>query len=122
MCNPRVSAEVRYASKGHVIFSLLYHTGVRREACRSLDVADWHPEEEYIEIQHKPDVSVSTPLKLQADGERNLPILDAGLSEAMDDPLSQNRIQHTGPDGREPLFTTNNGHISGTPFRQSSTE
>jgi site-specific recombinase XerD len=102
-----------YASKEHVIFTLLYHTGMRRGACVSLDVADWHSEDEYIEVQHRPDASVSTPLKLQQEGERNLSILDAGLSEAMDDYLSHNRIPQTEPDGREPLFTTSNGRISG---------
>jgi integrase len=102
-----------YASKEHVIFSLLYHTGMRRGACVSLDVGNWESDEEYIEIQHQPDASVRTPLKLKQEGERNLSILDAGLSEAMDDYLSHNRIPHTEPDGREPLFTTRNGRISG---------
>ncbi|AAV46393.1 phage integrase [Haloarcula marismortui ATCC 43049] len=102
-----------YATKEHVIFSLLYHTGMRRGACVSLDAADWHSEDEYIEVQHRPDASVSTPLKLKQEGERNLSILDAGLSEAVDDYISHNRIPHTEPDGREPLFTTSNGRISG---------
>ncbi|TQR22226.1 hypothetical protein C9J85_07520 [Haloferax sp. wsp5] len=31
----------------------------------------------------------------------------------MDDYISHNRIPHTEPDGREPLFTTSNGRISG---------
>ena len=102
-----------YASKEHVIFSLLYHTGMRRGACVSLDVADWHSEGEYIEVQHRPDASVSTPLKLKREGERNLSILDVSLSEAMDDYISHNRVPHTEPDGREPLFTTSGGRISG---------
>jgi site-specific recombinase XerD len=70
-----------FASKEHVIFSLLYHTGMRRGACRSLDVGDWHSEEEYIEVHHRPDASVSTPLKLKQEGERNLSILDATLTD-----------------------------------------
>jgi len=102
-----------YATKEHVIFSLLYHTGMRRGACVSLDVADWHSEDEYVEVQHRPDASVSTPLKLKQEGERNLSILNARLSEAMEDYLSHNRIPHTEPDGREPLFTTSHGRISG---------
>jgi site-specific recombinase XerD len=102
-----------YASKEHVIFSLLYHTGIRRGACVSIDLADWHSEDEYIEVQHRPDASVSTPLKLQYEGERNLSILDAGLTEAIEDYLSHNRIPHTEPDERKPLFTTSNGRISG---------
>jgi len=102
-----------YGSKEHVIFCLLYHTGMRKRACVSLDVVGWHSEDEYIEVQYWPDASVSTPLKLKQGGERNLSILDAGLSEAMDDYLSHNRIPHTEPDGRESLCTTSNGRISG---------
>jgi site-specific recombinase XerD len=102
-----------YASKEHVIFSLLYHTGMRRGACVSLDLADWNSDERYIEVHHRPDASVSTPLKLKKEGERNLSILDANLSEAIDDYISHNRIPHTESDRREPLFTTSNGRISG---------
>ena len=103
----------QYASKEHVIFSLLYHTGMRRGACRSLDVGSWHSEEEYIEVEHKPEASVPTPLKLKNEGERNLSILDGNLIEAIEDYLAHNRIPHTEPDGREPLFTTEQGRISG---------
>jgi site-specific recombinase XerD len=102
-----------YGSKEHVIFALLYHTGMRRGACRSLDLADWHSHEEFLEVNHRPDASVPTPLKLKQEGERNLSILDAGLVEALNDYIAHSRIEHTEPDGREPLFTTSNGRISG---------
>jgi hypothetical protein len=75
-----------------------------RRACVSLDVADWHSEDEYIEVQHRPDASIRTPLKLKQEGERYLSIFDADISEAMDDYISHNRISHTEADGREPLF------------------
>jgi site-specific recombinase XerD len=102
-----------YASKEHVIFALLYHTGMRRGACRALDIGDWHPDEEYLEVRHRPDAAVSTPLKLKQEGERNLSILDASLVEALNDYIENQRVSHVEDDGREPLFTTSQGRISG---------
>lgn len=102
-----------YASRDHALFFTLYHTGMRRGACVSLDVGDWHPEEEYLSIRHRPEAANPTPLKLQEQGERDVSIVDPSLVQVLNDYIEQNRIPQEEADGREPLFTTRNGRATG---------
>lgn len=102
-----------YASRDHALFFTLYHTGMRRGAAVSLDVDDWHPEEEYLSIRHRPDAANPTPLKLQDQGERNVSIVNPSLVRVLNDYTQEHRIPQEEPDGREPLFTTRQGRATG---------
>lgn len=44
-----------YASLDHVLFYLLYHTGMRIGTARALDVEDWNQKEALLYVQHRPD-------------------------------------------------------------------
>lgn len=102
-------AEFHYASLKHVIFSLTYHTGARRSAIHGLDIEDWHPEEQYISLRHRPDEG--TRLKLGTDGERNVSITDNRLVTTLEDYISHQRDDVTDDYGRNPLFTSPQGRL-----------
>lgn len=51
----------RYASVEHVILALLWETAMRRGALRSLDVDDYDPDAQLLEIHHRPETG--TPIK-----------------------------------------------------------
>ena len=57
-----------YASRNHVVLELLWHTALRTGSLRALDLEDYHPEEQYLEVLHRPDTE--TPLK---KGRRGTP-------------------------------------------------
>lgn len=105
-----------YASRDHVVFHLLWHTGIRLGSLRALDLSDWcieysdGREDAYLAIRHRPNTG--TPLKLQEMGERNISILDKDLINAVQDYIDRNRAEITDDNGREPLITTNQGRIS----------
>jgi len=65
--------EYRYASVDHVILALLWTTGVRIGALRSLDIDDVHIDERWIDVRHRPDTE--TPLKNNTYGHKYLNIL-----------------------------------------------
>ena len=59
-----------YASARHAQFALMWDTGVRLGALRSLDLDDYHSDEAYIELHHRPDTG--TPLKNGRKSERQV--------------------------------------------------
>jgi site-specific recombinase XerD len=98
-----------YATLRHVLFHLLWHTGIRTGAAHALDVDDWHSDEGYISVQHRPETD--TPLKLQERGERHISITKPSLHEAIDDYLEINRPEVTDEHGRQPLFASEQGRL-----------
>lgn len=42
----------KYASRPHVTLALSWYTIMRRGAARALDVDDYHPEEQCLEVRH----------------------------------------------------------------------
>lgn len=102
---------VRYewATLEHLTFHLAYHTGMRRSALYALDVDDWHSDEQWFAVRHRPETE--TPLKLQEEGERNLSIRSDTLSEAIDDYLRMNRPEVEDEHGREPFFASTHGRL-----------
>ena len=54
----------QFASLDHVLLSLLWTTGMRIGAVRSLDVSDIHPDERWADVVHRP--KTDTPLEKQA--------------------------------------------------------
>ena len=100
-----------YASRQHVTIALLWHTMLRRGAARALDVGDYDPEEQCLEVRHRPDSD--TPIKNGIDGERFIG-LSGWLCQLLDDWLRDCRPDVTDDYGREPLLATQYGRPSKT--------
>jgi integrase len=107
--------QYEYASQRHITFSLLWYTGMRVGAARSLDLQDFNEKEQYIEIHHRPETD--TPLKNGINGERPVS-LDEVRTELLSDYIDARRDDVTDDHGREPLFTTNHGRPSISTFRK----
>lgn len=104
-----------YCSLTHVIAEVLWHTGVRMGALRSLDLDDCHlGDTPYLDLQHRP--KADTPLKNKADGERPVAISD-GVGRLLRDWRDNQRPDVGDEYGREPLVTTTHGRISRTTIR-----
>jgi integrase len=97
-----------YASDSHVIFELMWHTAARLGGIHSLDVEDYHPNESYIEFNHRPDSG--TTLKNGKTGERPVALNDE-VCEILDDYIATNRYDVKGSNGRDPLITSENGRL-----------
>lgn len=94
-----------WASVKHVIFHLLYHTGLRQGSVYALDVCDWHPDTQVLHVRHRDE----TPLKLRENGERNLNVTDDTLARALNDYIDDVRVETEDDAGRRPLFTSQKG-------------
>ncbi|MWG36672.1 tyrosine-type recombinase/integrase [Halomarina oriensis] len=97
-----------YASLEHVTLALLWHTMMRRGSARALDVEDYHTDERYLEVVHRPDTG--TPLKNKADGER-LVALSEQMCTLLDDWVADQRPSVEDEHGRQPLLATLRGRL-----------
>lgn len=104
-----------YASRDHTMFRILFRTGVRTGGLRALDLSDYHSQDQYIEVKHRPEQD--TPLKNGEKGERPI-YLNAMTCQIIDDYLENNRIERVDEYGRKPLLTTNQGRLSPNTVRQ----
>lgn len=104
-----------YASVEHVVFEVLWHTGMRTGSIRSLDVDDYHPRDAYLELEHRPESG--TPLKNGAEGER-LVGLSADICGLIDDYLETNRHDVLDENARAPLFSTEHGRPTTGTYRR----
>ena len=103
-----------YASKTHVLLTLLWETSMRMVAAHSLDVDDFDPEEQSLKIRHRPDQG--TYLKNKERGERIVSLKEE-TCEVIQDWIDHNRPDVTDEYGREPLLATKNGRISKSNLR-----
>lgn len=103
--------EYRYSSREHTVLALLWRTGMRRGALRSIDCTDLRPDDHAIALKHRPETG--TKLKNGKDGQRWV-YLGPRWYQIVDDYLS-NPSRHDLVDeyGREPLITTNSGRPTG---------
>lgn len=101
-----------YTSLRHMIFHLIWRTGARRGAIHGLDVNDWHPEDRYLELRHRP--KTGTTLKNKSKGERAVYVHDDRLAEALDNWVARGRANTTDEHGREPLLSTDSGRLHKT--------
>lgn len=101
-----------YASLRHVIFRLLWHTAIRTSTLRAFDVADFYPDEGFIEAVHRPD----TPLKNRGEGEREINLSDE-VVEVVSDYLEMNHPRVEDDNGRMPLIGTTQGRAHATTIR-----
>lgn len=51
----------KYGCRKHVVFELLWHTGIRRGSLHGLDLDDWNPQNQSLQLNHRPNSE--TPLK-----------------------------------------------------------
>ncbi|MFB6155279.1 MAG: tyrosine-type recombinase/integrase [Haloferacaceae archaeon] len=106
----------RYASRDHVVMTLLWRTGIRMGSLRSLDLSNYYPRKGRLELEHDPDRD--TPLKNGAEGERYVAIRPVTV-EIVDDWIDHQRPERTDEYGRQPLITTTHGRISRTSIRDT---
>jgi site-specific recombinase XerD len=95
-----------YATKYHALFKLLWDSGIRIGAARAIDLDDFHPDEEYVDIRHRPESD--TPIKNQKQGERPI-ALSPDTVEVLSDYIEARRPDVTDKHGREPLIASTQG-------------
>jgi len=101
-----------YGQLRHIVFGILWHTGCRRGALRSLDLEDYTPGPETekgvprLKFRHRPEEG--TPLKNGLGSERvvNLKPKFASIIEGY---IDHHRKEVTDDYGRDPLVTTSHG-------------
>jgi len=71
-----------YTTKRHVLFAFLWDTGFRLGTVWALDLDDYHSDEQYVELHHRPDTG--TPLKNKPDAERKVN-LHGWVCDVLDD-------------------------------------
>jgi site-specific recombinase XerD len=105
-----------YASRDHVLFTVLWHTSVRLGTLRSFDVGDFDSDEMCLDVRHRPETG--TPLKNKAAAERSIAV-GQHYCTVIEDYLGHNRQQVTDDHGRQPLFTSSRGRLSDGAIRDT---
>lgn len=103
-----------YASRPHVVLTLMWHTMMRVGEVHALDCLDYDPANRSLEIIHRPETG--TTLKNQKQGERFVALSDE-VGELLDDWLENTRPAVTDEHGRKPLVTTPEGRAHTTTLR-----
>ncbi len=113
--------EYEYASRTHVIFLLLWHTGCRVGALRALDVGDLDLEGDRpnadgpgIHFVHRPDAG--TPLKNKSKSQRWNSVSEY-VARVLEAYIDDRRIPVLDEYGRDPLITTEHGRMARTTLR-----
>ena len=105
-----------YASRDHVIISILWHTGIRLGSLRAFDVEDFSKENQYLRLRHRPESG--TPLKNGRAAERSIAIGEF-YANVLQDYIDNNRHEVTDDHGRDPLLTSAQGRLTATPIRRT---
>jgi integrase len=98
-----------YASTRHAILLVLWKTGMRVGALRSLDVSDFNEGKPALELRNRP--GKGTPLKKRERGERNV-FITLATAEILSDYIETNRTDSKDEYGRQPLFSSKNGRMN----------
>ena len=106
----------QYASRTHVIVALLWRTGIRTGSLRAIDMGDFYPDEQAIELVHRPETG--TPLKNKANAERMV-ALDGRLVRMLEEYIDGPRCDKTDEYDRDPLVTTQQGRPAGSTIRDT---
>lgn len=104
-----------YATMRHALFALLWETGMRLGAARSIDVDEYHSSERYIELHHRPEEE--TPLKNKERGEREIN-LHEWTCRVLDDYIEMHREDTTDDYDRGALFASKHGRYVLSNLRQ----
>jgi integrase len=105
-----------YASRDHVIVSILWHTGIRLGSLRAFDLRDFDADAGCLELRHRPETG--TPLKNKKAAERSIAV-GPHYCEVIQDYIGHNREQGTDDHGRRPLITSRYGRLSGGSIRET---
>ncbi|WP_276298826.1 tyrosine-type recombinase/integrase [Halorussus lipolyticus] len=105
-----------YASRNHVILLLLWRTGMRSGALRSLDLDDFDWDEPAVELVHRPEED--TPLK-NAENSQRWVALSEHVARVVKDYRDGPREDVTDDYGRRPVLTTSQGRASRSTVRNS---
>jgi site-specific recombinase XerD len=108
--------QFEFATRTHALVELLWHTGMRIGAAHGLDVEDYDPEEQYVELRHRPETD--TRLKNKEAGERYV-ALSPEVCDALDGYLRYNRDKVADDYDRNPLFTSRQGRPAKSSLRDS---
>jgi len=103
-----------YASRPHVLLTLLWHTMMRVGAAHALDVSDYDSQEQSLQVVHRSDSG--TPIKNKERGERFI-ALSQEVCGLLDDWIANRRPDVRDEYGREPLLTTSKGRAHKTTLR-----
>lgn len=106
--------QFEYATLRHILFALLWDTGFRMGTVRALDLGDYHPDEQYVSINHRPETD--TPLKNGLSAEREVN-LHQWVCDIIDDYVQINRPSITDDYGRKPVLATQHGRPNATNLR-----
>jgi site-specific recombinase XerD len=107
-------SKYEYASRPHIVLTLMWHTMMRTGAVHSLDVDDYDPNGRYIAVVHRPESG--TTIKNGVDGER-LIALSNDVCQVLDDWIANRRIETDDEFGRRPLVSTSNGRAHRSTLR-----
>lgn len=95
-----------YASRPHVVLTLMWHTMMCVGAVHALDLEDYDPSDRSIQVVHRPESG--TPIKNGPGGERFVALAD-DVCQLLDDWIEHQRPAVTDDFGRDPLITTREG-------------
>jgi integrase len=96
-----------YGSLRHVIFAVLWKTGMRRSSLYALDKRDFEDgASPYLRVRHRPDTG--TPLKNKRKGERDVRI-NGEVADVIRDYLRFNHPEKEDSHGRTPLLMSTHG-------------
>ncbi len=98
-----------YASRGHAVLKLMWHTGCRISALVGLDLNDMEAAESFVRFRNRRDTG--TPLKNGDNGERNV-TLNQQARDVVVDYIEGRRKEGEDEYGRAPLFTNENGRMT----------
>lgn len=106
--------QYEYASRPHVVLTLMWHTMMRVGAVYALDCDDYNPADQSIELVHRPESN--TPLKNADEGERYV-ALSGDVCKILDAWLERRRPSVRDEHGRKPLISTPEGRAHRTTLR-----
>ncbi|QPV63894.1 tyrosine-type recombinase/integrase [Halosimplex litoreum] len=93
--------QFEYASRDHVLWTILYGVGVRLGGAHSLDIEDFDRDEQRLWFEHRPDAG--TTLKNGYSGERPVSLSDH-ITTVIADYIDNVRPSVTDDHGRQPLI------------------
>jgi hypothetical protein len=101
-----------YGTRSHVYLELVWMIGARKGGLRALDLRDVHPEEQFVEFEHRPETD--TPLKNKSDANRPVGI-PPETSAVIRRYIDHHRLDVHDEYGRAPLLATRVGRpVPGT--------
>lgn len=105
-----------YASREHVLFAVLWETGMRIGALRSLDLQDIRIDTRCLDMVHRPQTG--TTLKNGLGGER-LVAISVELMDLLKDYIGNTRASVIDEFDRKPLIPGNQGRLSRSIIRRT---